>query len=113
MAPTFVGGGGGRDRLSIVVMTDLELRHLRAVCAIADAGSITKAASTLGVTQPGLSAQLRAVEEIIGGSLFNRDSAGCTPTEIGTDLIAMARPLLNDLVEMTDHARQLAGASTT
>lgn len=94
-------------------MTDLELRHLRAVCAIADAGSITKAASMLGVTQPGLSAQLRAVEEIIGGALFHRDSAGCSPTEIGTDLIAMARPLLDDVVEITDHARQLAGAASS
>lgn len=93
-------------------MTDLELRHLRALCAIADAGSITKAATMLGVTQPGLSAQLRAVEDIIGGPLFQRDSAGCTPTELGADVIAMARPLLDDIVEITDHARQLAGAAT-
>lgn len=92
------------------LMTDLELRHLRAVRAIAETGSITKAATGLGLTQPALSAQLRSAEEIIGGALFARDSAGCTPTDLGVDVIAMVRPLLDDLAEITGYARQLASS---
>lgn len=92
-------------------MSELELRHLRTVCAIAEAGSLTKAAELLGVTQPALSAQLRAVENIIGGKLFDRHSAGSTPTELGDSVVGLAATLLDDLVQMTDHARQLAGAA--
>ncbi|MBY8853680.1 LysR family transcriptional regulator, partial [Saccharothrix sp. MB29] len=36
----------------------LELRHLRVVCAIAEAGSLSKASSLLGLAQPALTAQL-------------------------------------------------------
>src|SRR5687768_4104648 len=58
------------------LMAELELRHLRAVCAIADEGSVTKAAARLGLTQPALSAQLRSVERLVGGQLFERTPAG-------------------------------------
>lgn len=92
-------------------MSELELRHLRTLCAIAEAGSLTKAAVSLGVTQPALSAQLRAVEDVIGGRLFDRDSVGSTPTELGEAVVALAATLLDDLGEITDRARQLAGAA--
>lgn len=92
-------------------MSELELRHLRTLCAIAESGSLTKAAVSLGVTQPALSAQLRAVEDLIGGKLFDRASAGSNPTELGESVVALAAALLDDLAEITDHARQLAGAA--
>lgn len=95
----------------MTLMSELEPRHLRTLCAIAEAGSLTKAAELLGVTQPALSAQLRAVEDIIGGKLFDRANAGSTPTELGDSVVALAGTLLDDLAEMTDHARQLAGAA--
>ncbi|MEO6088901.1 MAG: LysR family transcriptional regulator, partial [Umezawaea sp.] len=64
-------------------MPDLELRHLRAVCAIAEEGSVTKAATRLGLTQPAMSAQLRTVERILGGLLFERTPNGSVPTDLG------------------------------
>ncbi len=58
---------------------ELELRHLRTVRAIADTGSLTKAAATLGLAQPALSAQLRRIEKALGGTLFERDHTGPAP----------------------------------
>ncbi|MEU5579266.1 LysR family transcriptional regulator [Streptomyces huasconensis] len=46
---------------------DLEIRHLRAVTAIADVGNLYKAARVLGVAQPTLTAQLRRIESSLGG----------------------------------------------
>jgi DNA-binding transcriptional LysR family regulator len=46
---------------------ELELRHLHSLCVIADAGSVTKAATVLGVSQPSLTAQLQRVERELGG----------------------------------------------
>ena len=51
---------------------DLELRHLRIVCAVAEAGSVTKAAASLGLAQPAVTAQLRRIERTLGGQLFER-----------------------------------------
>jgi DNA-binding transcriptional LysR family regulator len=78
-------------------MAELELRHLRAVCAIADEGSVTRAAARLGVTQPALSAQLRSVERLAGGTLFDRTTAGSTPTEFGRAFVRAARVVLDDM----------------
>lgn len=76
---------------------DPEIRHLRAICAIADAGSLSAAARQLRVSQPALSAQLRRVERIVGGPLFVRSRSGVRPTELGDRTISRARLLLSDL----------------
>ncbi|MEU5249916.1 LysR family transcriptional regulator, partial [Streptomyces asoensis] len=59
---------------------ELEVRHLRVLCAIADAGSLHKAARELGMAQPSLSTQLRRIEQLLGGPLFVRDCMGSRPT---------------------------------
>ena len=51
---------------------NLELRHLKVVCAIAETGSVTKAASQLGLAQTALTAQLQRIERTLGGPLFER-----------------------------------------
>ncbi|WP_171163661.1 LysR family transcriptional regulator [Streptomyces sp. I05A-00742] len=73
---------------------ELELRHLRAVCAIAEAGSLTRAAAALRTTQPALSAQLRRVERMLGGTLFERRPAGVVPTSLGELVLHRARAVL-------------------
>lgn len=93
---------------------DLELRHLRAVCAIADAGSLTKAAARLGVSQPALSAQLRRVEKALGGELFHRGRSGAWPTTLGVRTLERIRPLLAEFdlffgSAALDRAREAAG----
>ncbi|WP_415951659.1 LysR family transcriptional regulator [Streptomyces sp. KLOTTS4A1] len=73
---------------------DLEIRHLRVVCAVAEAGSLTRAAAALRMTQPGLSAQLRRIETTLGGTLFERRRAGAAPTPLGDLVLARARAIL-------------------
>lgn len=72
----------------------LELRHLRTLCAIADAGSLGKAAAALGYSQPAMSTQLRRLEETLGGALFVRSSNGVEPTELGLGVLDQARDIL-------------------
>ncbi|MGW5053340.1 LysR family transcriptional regulator [Actinokineospora sp. NPDC004072] len=78
----------------------LELRHLRSVCAIADAGSLTRAATVLGVSQPVLSARLQRVEREVGGRLFDRGRGGVTPTPLGQFLLTRARGVLLAVEEL-------------
>lgn len=73
---------------------ELEVRHLRVVCAIAEAYSLTRAAAALSMTQPGLSTQLRRIESMLGGVLFDRRRAGATPTAFGELVLARAHAVL-------------------
>lgn len=73
---------------------ELELRHLRVLCAIADAGSVGRAAGVLGYSQQALSTQLRRVERLLGGPLFERNSVGVEPTRFGVEVLAAARDVL-------------------
>ena len=70
---------------------DLELRHLRMICAIAEAGSVSRAASVLGLAQPALTAQLQRIERTLGGPLFERDRRGARPTAMGELVLSRAR----------------------
>jgi DNA-binding transcriptional LysR family regulator len=89
-------------------MAELELRHLRAVCAIAEEGSVTKAAARLGLTQPALSAQLRSVERLVGGQLFDRTPVGSVPTDLGRYVVRSAHVVLDDLSHLLTSARERA-----
>ncbi|MFD0203544.1 MULTISPECIES: LysR family transcriptional regulator [Saccharothrix] len=91
-------------------MPELELRHLRAVCAIAEEGSLTKAASRLGLTQPAMSAQLRTVERIVGGRLFDRTPGGSLPTELGKQVVGTARLVLDEVDQLVSLARARTSA---
>ncbi|GAA2597762.1 MULTISPECIES: LysR family transcriptional regulator [Streptomyces] len=73
---------------------ELELRHLRVLCAIADSGSVGRAAAALGFTQPALSTQLRRVERLLGEGLFVRSSTGVELTAYGAEVVSQAREIL-------------------
>ncbi|GLZ34404.1 LysR family transcriptional regulator [Lentzea sp. NBRC 105346] len=81
-------------------MPELELRHLRAVRTIAEEGSVTRAAARLGLTQPALSAQLRTVERLVGGTLFDRSPNGCVPTDLGKQVLGTARLVLDEITQL-------------
>lgn len=89
---------------------NLELRHLKVVCAIAETGSVTKAASMLGLAQPALTAQLQRIERTLGGPLFERDRRGARPTALGELVLSRARVLLPAMKGLQDEAARLAGA---
>ncbi|MFD7560757.1 MULTISPECIES: LysR substrate-binding domain-containing protein [unclassified Streptomyces] len=85
----------------------LELRHLQAVCRIAEAGSLGGAARRLGVSQPALSAQLRRIERVTGGELFVRGRSGVEPTALGHFVLAKARRVLNEMDALGAEARAI------
>ncbi|MCD7440387.1 LysR family transcriptional regulator [Streptomyces lincolnensis] len=87
---------------------ELEVRHLRALCAIADTGSLHRAARHLGVAQPSLSTQLRRIEQELGGALFVRARSGCRPTPLGRLVLSRARPLVADMRSLVAEARAAA-----
>ncbi|MFG6196528.1 LysR family transcriptional regulator [Nonomuraea sp. JJY05] len=89
---------------------DLELRHLRIVRAVADAGSVSKAASQLGLAQPALTAQLKRIERVLGGTLFERDRHGARPTRLGELVLSRARVLLPAAQELQEEAVRFAAA---
>ncbi len=90
---------------------DLELRHLRIVREVADAGSVTKAATRLGLAQPSLTAQLKRIERSLGGPLFERDRNGARPTPLGEMVLARARVLLPAVRELQEDAVRFANTS--
>ena len=92
---------------------ELELRHLRIVLAIAEAGSVTKAAAALGLAQPALTTQLQRIERILGGALFTRNRRGVLPTPLGDLVLARARVLIPAVTGLHDEASELITAGGT
>ncbi|MFF8283051.1 LysR family transcriptional regulator [Streptomyces albus] len=88
---------------------ELEVRHLRALCAIADTGSVHKAARQLGMTQPSLTTQLRRIEQAVGGQLFTRERTGSRPTPLGRTVLTRARPIVAQMTELIREAKEAAG----
>ncbi|THA84906.1 LysR family transcriptional regulator [Streptomyces sp. A0592] len=87
---------------------DLELRHLKIVRAVADAGSLTRAATALGLAQPALSTQLKRIERALGGMLFVRGREGVRPTALGELVLERARVLLPAVCELQEEAQRFA-----
>ncbi|MFR9674237.1 LysR family transcriptional regulator [Streptomyces sp. TR06-5] len=85
------------------------MRHLRAVCAIADHGSVHKAARQLGVTQPSLTTQLARIERALGGRLFTRERTGSRPTPLGLSVLSRARPIVAEMSALITDARDALG----
>src|SRR5438270_799507 len=75
-------------------MERLELRHLRTLCAIADTGSLRRAAVRQGYSQPAMTTQLQRIEHFFEEPLFDRSSTGVVPTPFGTEVVAQAREVL-------------------
>lgn len=73
---------------------DIELRHLRALVAIADAGTITGGAVRLRVAQPALSRTLRQLETRVGVTLVDRSTRHLRLTASGSALCERARAIL-------------------
>src|SRR5215469_10726978 len=84
---------------------ELELRHLRVLVAVADAGSFTDAAIDLGISQAAASRTLIALEQILGVRLLYRTSRTVTPTSAGVQVLARARHLLAEAGNLLAEAR--------
>ncbi|MEV5681703.1 LysR family transcriptional regulator [Streptomyces sp. NPDC052164] len=90
---------------------ELEVRHLRALCAIAETGSLHQAARRLGVSQPSLTTQLKRIENTLGAELFQRERTGCRPTLLGRAVLSRARPLVDGMSALVSDALAEAEAA--
>ena len=85
----------------------MTLAQLRALIAVLDSGSFSKAAEVLNVTQSGVSLAVAAIERELGAALVERARTGVSPTECGVRVLVHAREIL----AREEHIRQQAKLS--
>lgn len=88
---------------------NIPIEVLRSFVAIQETGSFTKAAEILRLTQPAISAQVKRLQQLVGGEVFVRNGFGVSLTEKGDIVSRYARRIL----AMNDQILSLSGASAT
>ena len=88
--------------------TALELRHLETLLALAECGSLSKAAARLFLTQSALSHQLKALESHFGAALVEKNVRPLRFTAIGQRLLELARAVLPQVAEAGRDVARLA-----
>ena len=87
----------------------MELRHLRYFVAVAEEENVSRAALKLHVSQPGISRQIRGLEDEIGFQLFERSAKSLKLTEAGKVFLAEARAVLLHAEDAVKKARAVSG----
>ncbi|KQY98221.1 hypothetical protein ASD45_19880 [Pseudolabrys sp. Root1462] len=88
-------------------MTNIPTDLLRTLVAVVDHRSFTKAAMSLGVTQPAVSAQIKRLQYLLGEDIFDRSVQGVSLTSHGEVVVSYARRLLS----INDQIVRLGGDS--
>ena len=86
-------------------MTDIKLKDLRYLVAVADCRHFGHAAERCFVSQPTLSAQLKKLEDYLGVQLIERQPNNVSLTEAGEQIVARARRILEASDEVVTLAR--------
>lgn len=80
---------------------DVQLRHLRTLVAVVDAGTFTDAAGALGVSQAAVSRAVAALESALGARLLQRTTRHVAPTATGARIVGQARRVLEEVGHLT------------
>src|SRR3712207_5685798 len=86
-------------------------RQIECFLAVARLGNVSRAAEEMYLTQPTLTARIKALEDEVGDQLFVRTSRGMRLTEAGRELVPFAERCLGALDEGKQRLRELRGAS--
>ena len=87
----------------------MEIYQLRAFVTVAKIGQLTRAAEALHVTQPAVTGQIKALEEELGVSLFDRKPGRIALTRAGERLLPEAEKVLAAAGSLIGRARELQG----
>jgi DNA-binding transcriptional LysR family regulator len=90
----------------------VELHHLRTFAVVAREGSITRASEILHLSQPAVSAHIKAIEDAVGLTLFERTPRGMSLTAEGKRLLVKAEQTLGAHRELLDEATRMKGRLT-
>jgi LysR family tcuABC transcriptional regulator len=93
-------------------MPSIALRQIRAVIAVCEEGSFTRAAERENATQSGISQHVAAVERTLGVKLFERSPSGVVPTPAGLRYYRRCVEAVGILATADEEARALAGLVT-
>src|SRR3982074_2032054 len=74
-------------------MINIPTELLRTFVAVVDLRSFTKAAQSLGITQPAVSAQVKRLQQLLGGDLMDKRAPGVALTQMGETVLAYGRRL--------------------
>src|SRR5215831_5665631 len=75
-------------------MSNIPTELLRTFVAVVDMRSFTRAAQSLGITQPAVSAQVKRLQQLLGGDLLDKSAPGVLLTLMGESVLGSARRLL-------------------
>jgi DNA-binding transcriptional LysR family regulator len=75
----------------------MDIKQLKALVTVVEAGSVTRAAELLHLVQPAVTRQIRALEDELGVALFERTRHGMRPTAAGVSLADRARRAITEL----------------
>jgi len=87
------------------------LDRIRSFLTVLEEGSLNRAAKRLGIAQPTLSRQIQSLEQEIGGPLFDRETSGMRPTDLGFRTRDLLRPVLQQYDLAWDELRNYSGGS--
>lgn len=89
-------------------LQNIPMEIMRTVVAIAETGSMSKAAERLSLSQPAVSAQIKRLQGLVGGELFARTANGTALTELGKLALQQARRI----IDANDQLLRLGGSDS-
>jgi DNA-binding transcriptional LysR family regulator len=99
-------GASDNPRLNVMVPDPRQLRYF---LAVVEAGSLSRAAAMLNLSEPALSKSIRLLEQSLGVQLLERHARGITPTVFGQALTERARVIRSELRHAYEDISMLRG----